>query len=262
MIIVADNIQITNPVIAEAVNKMNPEPVCKMAVECERAGADMLDINSGPLYRDEVKMRFLIEAVQSVSDLPLLIDTANPVAMRAGLEVSKNITIINGFSLEPKKLDLILPMAREFDTGIIGFLLHPNSHVPSNADERFQVALEIFSAIQQKGIKKEKLIIDPVLAPVSWQDGLSQNMETLSVLSNLDDLLGFPVRTIGGISNLTTGPGPIRQKRLVEKTYIPMLANSGLDMALVNVFHQESVQTIKTCRSLLTRRIFTYEDVG
>jgi len=62
MIIVGDNIQITNPVIARAVEKEDPEPVCRMAIECERAGADMLDINSGPLYKNpEEKMRFLVK---------------------------------------------------------------------------------------------------------------------------------------------------------------------------------------------------------
>ncbi|HHC24325.1 MAG TPA: dihydropteroate synthase, partial [Desulfobacterales bacterium] len=72
MIVVADNMQITNRIIGKAVNEMNPGPIQEMAKKCEAAGAEMLDINSGPLSRDpEKKMAFLVESVQDVSDLPL-----------------------------------------------------------------------------------------------------------------------------------------------------------------------------------------------
>ncbi|MEZ4528171.1 MAG: dihydropteroate synthase [Desulfobacterales bacterium] len=260
MILVADNLQITHPKIEQAVREMNPEPVREMVRKCADAGADAIDINSGPLSRDpEKKMAFLVETVQEVTDLPVLLDTANPRALEAGLSVSRNPTVINGFSLEPAKLECILPLAKKYDTDIIGYLLYPNSHVPHTEAERLEVAVELYAEFQKAGLENERLIIDPVIAPVIWENGNRQDMEILSVLRNLPDLLGFPVRTVAGISNLTTGRGPKEQKRLLEKAYLPMLAASGLSMALLNIFHAKTVAVAKACNALTDPKIFTWE---
>ena len=261
MMIVADNLQITNNNIDQAVREMNPEPVQEMVRKCAEAGADAIDINSGPLARNpERKMAFLVETVQNVTDLPVILDTANPKAMEAGLAVSRNRkTVINGFSLEPAKLEFILPLAKKYDADIIGYLLYPNSHVPHTEAERLGVAVELYAEFQKAGLENERLIIDPIIAPVIWENGNRQDTEILSVLRNLPDLLGFPVRTIAGISNLTTGRGPRDRKLLLERTYLPMLAASGLSMALLNIFHAETVAVAHACNALTDPKIFTWE---
>ena len=262
MLLVADNLQITNGIIEKAVKNLDPKPIQEMVKKCEAARADAIDINSGPLSRDpEKKMAFMVESVQEVTAWPVLLDTTNPKALKAGLEVSKNKTIINGFSLEPAKLEFILPLAEKYDVDIIGYLLYPNSHVPHDESERLNIAVELYGEFQKAGIDNERLIIDPVVAPVMWENGNIQDMEILSVIRNLPDLLGFPVRTIAGISNLTTGAGPKDKKLLLERTYVPMLAAAGLSMALMNISHQDTVQVARACNSLQSRNIFTWEEV-
>jgi len=260
MMLVADNLQITNPCIEQALREMNPESIREMVQKCAEAGADAIDINSGPLSRDpEKKMIFLVETVQEVTDLPVLLDTANPKALEAGLSVSRNKTVINGFSLEPVKLEFILPLAKKYDTDIVGYLLYPNSQVPHTEAERLAVAVELYAQFQKAGLDNEKLIIDPVIAPVIWENGNRQDAEILSVLRHLPDLLGFPVKTIGGLSNLTTGRGSKERKLLLERTYLPMLAASGLTMALLNIFHAETVAVAKACNAITDPKIFTWE---
>jgi 5-methyltetrahydrofolate corrinoid/iron sulfur protein methyltransferase len=167
MILVADNLQITDKAVEAAILRTDAEPIRELVRLCENAGAQAIDINSGPLSRDpEKKMAFLVEAVQSVTDLPVLIDTANPKAMEAGLAANKKTAIINGFSLEPAKLAHILPLAKKYDADIIGYLLYPNSHVPPDSAERLSVAVELFGEFRSAGIDKERLIIDPIIAPV------------------------------------------------------------------------------------------------
>ena len=259
MILVSDNLQITHPDIDRAVKGMDPAPVQDLVRRCVAAGADAIDINSGPLARDPgKKMAFLVEAVQSVTDLPVVLDTTNPGALEAGLQVSKSRTVINGFSLEPVKLERILPLAKKYDVDIIGYLLYPNSHVPGDASERLGVAVELFGEFQKAGVDRERLIIDPIIAPVMWENGNRQDKEILSVLRTLPDLLGFPVRTIAGISNLTTGRGPRDKKLLLERAYLPMLAAAGLTMALMNVFHAETVLTARACNAICGEQIFTW----
>ncbi len=262
MKLVADNLQITNKTIENALSTMNPEPIQEMVKKCERAGADALDINSGPLGKEaERKMFFFVEAVQTVSDLPVLIDTANPNAMEAGLKANKKVAIINGFSLEPEKLETILPLSKKYNVDIIGYLLYPNSHVPADRTERLNIAVELLEKVQAAGVEKEHLIIDPIVAPISWQDGRFQDMEILHVLRLLPELLDFPVKTVAGLSNLTTGGGNIGKKMLLERSYLPMLAASGLYMVLLNIFRNETVRTAKACGAMMNENVFSWEEI-
>jgi len=73
-----------------------------------------------------INLLLIIFKFQDVSDLPVLLDTANASAIRSGLQANCKTAIINGFSLEPKKLKYILPLAKEFNVDIIGYLLYPN----------------------------------------------------------------------------------------------------------------------------------------
>jgi 5-methyltetrahydrofolate corrinoid/iron sulfur protein methyltransferase len=262
MLLVADNIRIINKKIERAVNELNPAPIQKIARRCEAAGADAMDINSGPLSHEPVKqMTFLVEAIQAVSDLPILIDTANPRAMKAGLEANRKIAIINGFSLEPAKLEQMLPLAKRYGTRIIGYLLYPNGHVPPDGSERLTVAVALYDAFRKAGLENEQLIIDPVVAPVMWQHGTIQNMDIISVIRTLPDLLGFDVSTIAGLSNLTSGQGDKEKKRLLESVYLPMLAVSGLSMALLNMFHKETVRVAGVYNALINKKIFSWEEI-
>jgi 5-methyltetrahydrofolate corrinoid/iron sulfur protein methyltransferase len=263
MILVADNLQITNPVIFQALEEMNPEPIRSLIIKCIAAGAQMVDINAGPLTRaPEQKMSFLVETVQSVTTVPLLLDTTNPRALEAGLKVAIPPVIINGFSLEPVKLEKILPLAGMFDADIIGYLLHPHGQVPREEAERMEIAIALFDSYRKAGLSPDRLIIDPIIAPVLWENGHLQDAGILSVIRQLPDLLGFPVRTIAGLSNLTSGGQGTSEKRLLlERAYLAMLAASGLTVALMNILHTETVKVARACDALLTEKIFTWEDL-
>ena len=260
MIVVADNLHVVNPSVAEALAGLDPKPIQDLAVRCQAAGAQAIDINSGPLGKEPEKyFAFFVEAVQEATSLPLILDTTNARALEAGLNVCRRPAVINGFSLEPAKLERILPLAARYDADIIGYLLGPNSEVPLDEDEMMGVAVSLFGHYTAAGLNPERLIIDPVVAPLSWEDGIRHNRAVLRVLQRLSELLGANVRTIAGVSNLATGPVPVHRKIEVEQAYLPMLAAAGLDMALLNIFHEPTVQTAAACSALLGDKVFTWE---
>ena len=163
MIIVADNLQVTSRRVAQAIEHRDAEAIRAMVTQCLKTGADAIDINPGPLTRDpEGKMTFLVQAVQSATDKPLLLDTTNPRALAAGLKVVRNPAVINGFSLEPVKLAEILPLAVAHDVDIIGYLLYPDNRVPVEEDECLAVASALLEAFEQSGLARERLIISSV----------------------------------------------------------------------------------------------------
>ncbi len=258
--IVADNIRITDRVVADALNRNDPEPIRSLVSRCEAAGADAIDINPGPLTSaPDRKMAFLVETVQEVTDLPVLIDTPDPVAMEGGLRANRKKAIINAFTPEPEKIRRILPLAKEYDADIVGYLLYPNGHVPPDGPERLTMALELFDAVEREGIDPNRLVIDPIVVPITWTDGAFHAMEVLSVIREAPNLLGYPVRTIAALSNLTSAKGPAKTKRLMEKTYLPMLFASGLDMLMMNVFNGEVMDAAAMCKAISKAGIFCWE---
>ncbi len=118
----------------------------------------------------------------------------------------------------------------------------------------------MFSEFKKAGLDDDHLIIDPIIAPLIWQDGNFQDMEVLSVLRTLPDLLGFDVRTIAGLSNLTTGKGGGEKKLLLERIYLPMLLEAGLGMVLMDVFHEKTVKVARACRALMSPKVFSWEE--
>ena len=259
MIIVADNLRITIPAVSRAVEANDPDPIRRMATACRDAGAHYIDINSGPLSRKPVeRMRFLVEAVQSAVDLPLVLDTTNPAAMAAGLAASRQRPVINGLSLEKEKLDRILPLAAQYDCDLIIYLLRPDGHVPPDADGRMEAAVALFGECQAAGIAPDRLIVDPIIAPLAWQDGNRQNMAILEVFRVLPDLLGFPVRTIAGLSNLTTGAPDADLRRRYQCAFLPMLATTGLTMILMNVLDPTLMEIAQASRGITGSAIFTW----
>lgn len=260
MIIVADNLRITIPAISRAVETNDPGPVRKLAIQCRDAGANAIDINSGPLSRHPAKrMRFLVDAVRAVTDLPLVLDTSNPEALAAGLSCCEGNAIINGISLVPEKLSRILPLAHAYDCDVIGYLLDANGHVPPDAEGRMEAAVALFGKCQAAGILAERLIVDPVVAPLAWPDGNRQNMAILEVIRTLPDLLGFPVRTIAGLSNLTTGAPDDARRSICQSAFLPMLAAAGTTFVLMNVLDPHLVAVANACRKICENGIFSWD---
>ncbi len=258
--LIADNLRITKPAVRKALELRDPSFITELVQKCEHQGAWAIDVNTGPLGKQaEQGMRFFMDAVQKATDLVLLIDTANPDAMRAGLEAAtKNRVIINGFSLEPVKISRMLPLAREFNTDIVGFLLFPDSRVPKNFSQRCEIALELLEKAESNGVAKEKIIIDPVTPPLAWEDGIVQAREVLGFIRALPELAGFPVRTIAGISNLATRAENKEARRLVTRAYLAMLAEAGLTHALMDIFDDDLVKMAKAAGILAQESLFSW----
>jgi len=204
-------------------------------------------------------MSFFIKAVESVTDLPLVIDTSNPEAMKTGVEVANNEVILNGFSLEPRKVNTILPLAKACKSKVVGFLLFQNSNVPKSESERLEVALELFEKTESAGVAKEQIIIDPIVPPLAWEDGIVQARTILKVIQRLPDLLGFPVESMGGLSNLTTGVMDNNKKTLLEQVYISMLASAGLNYALLDILNDQTVKIARAAEILSKEQLFSWE---
>ncbi|MDP6501488.1 MAG: dihydropteroate synthase [Dehalococcoidales bacterium] len=123
MILIGESVNIMSKTLGSAMKERNPGPIQEMAKAEIEGGVDYLDINIGPARRggDEL-MEWMVNTVQEVTDMPLSLDTTNSVAMEAGLKVCKSRALINSISLQPDRLEQGLPLAKNYETDMIGLL--------------------------------------------------------------------------------------------------------------------------------------------
>lgn len=252
MQLAADNLHALNPVVSEALRKLDPKPLQDLVRRCELPGVQYIDINPGYLSaRYEDRMAFMVEAVQEVTQRRLILDSPNPMLLAKGLKACREKPILNGLSLEERKIQEILPLAAEQGTPLVLLLMDERSMVPPTMEGRLAIALELRERALGAGLRDEDLIFDPVLPNLTWLDGASQVKEVVRTIRMLSgwSLFPEPVRTLIGLSNLRSG-----QRHLypvsVETACFTLLAGAGLSMTLANVLQPELMTAYQVVRQL------------
>jgi 5-methyltetrahydrofolate corrinoid/iron sulfur protein methyltransferase len=241
MILVAESLNIMSQTLGPAMRERNAGPVREMAKAQADAGADYIDINIGPARRngDEL-MNWVVSTVQEVTDLPLSLDTTNPVAMEAGLKICNKPALINSISLQPNRLESELPMVPKYDADMIGLLWGVDG-MPRDANERCMHAVDIVYRASEVGIAPERIWIDPIASPVSVE--INQVKACVEFMTMLADIAPG-CKSIVGLSNVSNGT-PAELRGMLNRTYMVMLMRYGLYSAIVDVFDQELVKIAK-----------------
>ncbi|UCC16443.1 MAG: dihydropteroate synthase [Dehalococcoidales bacterium] len=238
MILVAESLNIMSQTIGPAIRERNAGPVQEIAKQQAEAGADYLDINIGPARRNgDEMMEWVVNTVQDVTDLPLSLDTTNPVAMEAGLKACKNPVLINSISLQPDRLEAELPMVPKYNADMIG-LLWGVEGMPRDANERCMHAVDIVYRASELGIEPERIWIDPIASPVSVE--INQVKACVEFMTMLADIAPG-CKSIVGLSNVSNGT-PAELRGILNRTYMVMLERYGLYSAIVDVFDEELVK--------------------
>ncbi|MFC2025054.1 dihydropteroate synthase [Chloroflexota bacterium] len=238
MILIAESINIMSNTLGPAMRERNPKPIQEMAKAEAKAGADYLDLNIGPARRagDEM-MEWVVNTVQEVIDLPLSLDTTNPVAMEAGLKACKSKALINSISLQPDRLEAELPMVQKYNADMIG-LLWGTEGMPRDANERCMLAVDLVYKANEIGIPNENIWIDPIASPVSVE--INQVKACPEFMSMLGDIAPGCKSTVG-LSNISNG-APAHLRPPLNRTYLIMLMRYGLYSAIVDIFDSELVK--------------------
>ena len=241
MILIGESINVMSKTLGPALKERNAGPIQEMARAEIKGGIDYLDLNIGPARRggDEL-MKWVVNTVQAVTDMPLSLDTTNPVAMEAGLKVCKNKSLINSISLQPDRLAAGLPLAQKYNADMIG-LLWGIDGMPRDANERCMLAVDMVYKSGEMGIPPEKIWIDPIASPVSVE--INQVKSCVEFMSMLADVAPGCKSTVG-LSNISNGT-PANLRPYLNRTYMIMLMRYGLHSAIVDAFDSELVAIAK-----------------
>lgn len=253
LILAADNLHALNPVVAQALHTLKPQPLQELARRCEQAGAQWLDINPGYLSpRHHDRMAFMVESVQQVTNLRLILDSPDARVLARGLAVCRQSPILNALTLEYEKLREILPLAAANQTDLVLLLLDARSFPAASLEGKITLALELREHALAAGLQEEQLIFDPVLPNLTWPDAWPQVGEVVKAVRLLSgaEVWEKSARTMVGLSNLRSGlrqTYPVR----VEEAVLGLLAGAGLEIALVDVLQPGLMETVRVINQAL-----------
>jgi 5-methyltetrahydrofolate corrinoid/iron sulfur protein methyltransferase len=241
VVCVGENINIMSKTIGPAIKERRAEPILEMARHEEKVGIDYLDLNIGPSRKaGEEVMDWLVKALQRVVNKPLSLDTTNPAAMEAGLKIHKGRALINSVSLQPERLEKVLPMAKTYNAYVIG-LLWGKEGMPRDANERAALAVDFIYQANNLGIPTEDIWIDPIVSPVSVE--INQVLSCLEFMSMLKDIAP-EAKSIVGLSNISNGT-PDKLRPVLNRTYLIMLMKYGLYSAIIDAYDKEVLTIAK-----------------
>jgi 5-methyltetrahydrofolate corrinoid/iron sulfur protein methyltransferase len=250
MIIIAEKINGTRKAVAKAIRERDAGFIKTLAVSQAEGGSAYLDVNAGTLpEREPDDMVWLINTIQEVCDLPLCIDSANPEAIKTGLDTVKQTPIINSVSGEKARIDGVLPLALEYKTDLV-LLALDDKGIPETVSGRMEIVHRLIGFARGGGLSDHQLYVDPLVTAISTGTGNAMiTFETIRTIKR-----EFPdVHITGGASNISFGM-PLRP--MINRYFMAMAVQAGLDSAIVNPNDRELKGAIMASEMLMGRDRF------
>ena len=227
----------------EALKTGDMDYILREGITQAEAGVHILDVNVGPPEIDEVAMlQNAVCRLQEVTDLPLQIDTSDPVAMEAALRRYNGKAMVNSVNGKKESMHSVFPLVKKYG-GLVVALTLDESGIPTRAEERVAIAERILKAAAEYGIDKKDIIFDPLALTVS-ADGTAAK-ETLRAVSIIKNELGC--HTSLGVSNVSFG---LPQRDIINSTFFALALGKGLSAAIMNPYSSEMMKTYYAFRAL------------
>jgi 5-methyltetrahydrofolate--homocysteine methyltransferase len=191
------------------------------------AGAHMLDVNAGiPLADEPAILAKTIQLVQSLTDLPLSIDSSIVEALEAGLAVYKGKPLLNSVTGEEERLERVLPLVKKYGAAVVA-ISNDDTGISEDPDVRYAVAKRIVERAADHGIPREDVIVDPLVMPIGAMS--TAGRQVFALVKRLRDEL--KVNTTCGASNVSFG---LPNREGINAAFLPMAIASGLTTAITN----------------------------
>ena len=201
------------------------------------AGAHMLDVNAGiPLADEPAILAQTIQLVQSITDVPLSIDSSIVAALEAGLAVYKGKPLVNSVTGEEERLESVLPLVKKYGAAVVA-ISNDETGISEDPDVRFEVAKKIVHRAADYGIPASDVVVDPLVMPIGAIN--RAGVQVMHLLHRLKNEL--KVNTTCGASNVSFG---LPAREAVSATFLTMAMAAGMTSAITNPLHIETVKAV------------------
>lgn len=250
MLIVAERINSSRKAINEAIKAQDADFIRAEAKAQAEAGADYIDVNAGSFVGQEAKyLRWLVAVVQGATELPLCLDSPDPAAIAAALEVVKGPVMLNSITLEKQRLAGMLPLVKKYRTKIVA-LCQSEKGMANTISEKVGIARQTVAVLTKEGVALDDIYIDPLIYPIATDTRSA--VAAMGAISEIGQL--FPgVHTICGLTNVSFGL-PVR--KLINRTFLVAAMAHGLDSAIIDPTDRELMASLAAAETILDRDKF------
>jgi 5-methyltetrahydrofolate--homocysteine methyltransferase len=203
-----------------------------------KAGAQVLDVNAGiPLADEPAILAECIRLLQSITDVPLCIDSSIVEALEAGLEAYQGKALLNSVTGEDERLERVLPLVKKYGCAVVA-ISNDDSGISEDVNVRFDVAKKIVHRAMDHGIPASDVVVDPLVMPIGAIN--SAGVQVMEIVKRLRDEL--KVNTTCGASNLSFG---LPNRNGLNSAFISMAIGAGMTSAITNPLHGDLMQAVR-----------------
>ena len=224
-------------VLAEEMKQGDYSRVMADAAAQVEAGAHMLDVNAGiPLADEPAILAQAVRLVQSVTDVPLSIDSSIVAALEAGLDVYQGKALVNSVTGEEERLESVLPLVARHNAAVVA-ISNDETGISEDPDVRFEVARKIVERAADHGIHHSNVVVDPLVMPIGAINQAGR--QVMHIVRRLREEL--KVNTTCGASNISFG---LPNRNGINGAFLTMAIGAGMTSAITNPLHGEVMQAV------------------
>ena len=213
--------------LKQALKEQDFDYILKEGIRQQELGAQILDVNVGlPDIDETAMMREAVSRLQSITSLPLQIDTVDPEALESAMRIYNGKPMVNSVSGKQESMDQVFPLVKKYGGVVVGLTLD-ESGIPDTAEGRIRIAGKIIKEAEKYGIRKKDLVIDVLTMTVSSDPGSAR--VTLEALRGVKEKFG--VATVLGVSNISFG---LPNRAALNANFYTMALEAGLDAGIIN----------------------------
>lgn len=246
MIIIGEKINSSISAVAAAIAKTDKGFIQQLALDQREAGVNYLDINAGTFLDKEADLlAWLVTAIQEVvDDIPLCIDSPNPVVLKKALAATNRKAVINSITLETIRYNGIMPLIKEFESAVIALCI-ADSGIPPRAEQRLEIACRLVDKLTAAGMKLDDIYVD-VMAQPAGIDSMSGKvmLDTVQAIKQ-----GIPgVHICCGLSNVSFG---LPKRRILNQAFAVALLTAGIDTLFIDPFDKRLMALLRATQVTL-----------
>ena len=224
-------------ILAEEMARGDYSRVEADAIAQVEAGAHMLDVNAGVPLADEPKMLAdIVKLVQSITDVPLSIDSSIVAALESGLSVYQGKALVNSVTGEEERLESVLPLVKRHGAAVVA-ISNDETGISEDPDVRFEVAKKIVERAADHGVPREDVVVDPLVMPIGAIN--SAGTQVMRIARRLREEL--KVNTTCGASNISFG---LPNRNGINSAFLTMAIGAGMTSAITSPLHPEVMQAV------------------
>ncbi|THB81781.1 MAG: methyltetrahydrofolate cobalamin methyltransferase [Desulfobacteraceae bacterium] len=248
--VIGERINTSRKKVQEATANRDADYIVDDVKKQQAAGAAFIDVNAGArIGHEEEDMKWLLETIQPVVDVPLALDSPDPAILEMAFAMVDKAPMINSISLEKERFDTMMPFLSGKTCKVIALCMDDNG-MPSSSDDIIARADTLVKELNNIGIPTDAIYVDPLVQPIS-----TDTNKGIMVLDAVRSIKAeYPeVHITGGLSNISYG---LPQRKIINRTFVTLMMDAGMDSAIIDPLDDKIMAAIKTADMLLGKDAF------